>query len=286
MAVRSLVRRIRDVLVEPLERRLQDVERSLLAIDQDLRLGLETRAQHYDDPRCLTRYGYKNFSQFDEDGVIDEMVRRVSAPGRTFVEFGVGNGLENNTMALLLQGWRGLWIEASAESCTQIRSEFREPLESGQLTLLEAFITAENIDGLFRQAGVPLEPDVLSIDIDGNDYWIWKALGSYRPRIIVIEYNASLGRSTRLVQPYDPASRWDESAIFGASLGALEDLGATSGYALVGCSPAGVNAFFVRTDLMGDRFLPPYTAANHYKPPRFGPRGGGHKPRWGRLIAP
>jgi hypothetical protein len=100
---------------------------------------------------------------------------------------------------------------------------------------------------------VPPEPDVVSIDIDGGDYWVWQAL-EHRPRVIVIEYNSALSPGERLVQPSDTGT-WSGTAFFGASLGALTALGEQKGYRLVHCELAGVNAFFVRTDLTGD-FLP------------------------------
>ena len=286
MSLKSLAKRIRDSFVEPLEYRLQVLEDSLAVRSRESRLDQERQARRYDEPLCLTRHGYRNFSQFDEDGLIDETLRRIGVTGRFFVEFGVGTGLENNTVALLLQGWKGLWIEADPASCGRIREDFREPLESGQLTLRESFVTAENIEECFERAGVPPEPDVLGIDIDGNDFWVWKAIDRFRPRVVVIEYNASLGRSARIVRPYDPSERWDQTTCTGASLGALEDLGRTKGYALVGCCLAGVNAIFVRSDLVHDRFLAPFTAEKHYEPPPLRPERWRAHPTVGALPLP
>ncbi len=286
MAFKSLAVQFRDVMVESIERRLAILEDSLAVWHQASRLDQVRASSRYDDPRCLVRHGYRNFSQFEEDGMIDEALHRVGTSSRFFVEFGCGPGLENNTLALLLQGWKGLWIEADPIHCAGVREEFREPIASGQLVLLEEMVTAENVEELFARGGVPPEPDVLSIDIDGNDYWVWKAIGRHRPRLTVIEYNASLGRSARVVRPYHPLERWDGSTCTGASLGALEDLGREKGYALVGCCTAGVNAIFVRSDLVEDRFLAPFTAHTHYEPPRYGRYGGGHKPRWGRFAPP
>jgi len=269
----GMLRQLRDSLVVPLVTRLDLLERRLREVAGQARSGQL-------DPRSLLPHGHRCFSQNAEDGMIDELFRRVGTGTRTFVEFGVGNGLENNTLALLLAGWRGLWIEASAESARSIRGEFAAPIAAGQLTLLESFVTAENIEALLRDAGVPADLDLLSIDIDGNDYWVWKAITAVRPRAVVIEYNASLGPSARLARPYHPTQGWDGSSAFGASLAAFEALGREKGYALVGCDAVGVNAFFVREELLGERFLPPYTAAHHYQPPRYGPTGAGHPPRW------
>jgi hypothetical protein len=237
------------------------------------------------DPRRLLGYGYKGYSQGDEDGIIDEIFRRIGTTDRSFVEFGVGNGLQNNTAALLLAGWRGDWLEGSAEDVAHIEAMFAPQLARGELRVRRTFITAENIETLFTEAGVPTEPDLLSIDIDGNDYWVWRAISRYRPRVVVVEYNAKFGRSARCVVPYRPDRVWDGTSHFGASLAALEALGREKGYALVGCGYQGTNAFFVRDDLLGDHFCAPYTAANHYEPARYALAwlASGHPAAWGEL---
>jgi hypothetical protein len=261
------------MFVVGLEFRLDAVERRL----RELSRQSHVRGQ---DPRSLLPYGHRCFSQNDEDGMIDEVFRRIGTGARFFVEFGVETGRENNTVSLLLGGWRGLWIEGDPASAQAVRTEFRSALEVGRLALFESFVTAENVEDLFRSAGVPEDFDLLSIDIDGNDFWVWKAIRAFRPRAVVIEYNASLGRTARIVRPYEPTRRWDGTSAFGASLAALETLGREKGYALVGCDANGVNAFFVRDDLVEDRFLGPFTAARHFEPPRFGPTGGGHPLKW------
>lgn len=146
-----------------------------------------------------------------------------------------------------------------------------------------AFINAENIEDLFMEMHVPSEFDFLSIDIDRNDYWVWRAIQRYRPRVVAIEYNATLGPMAPVTLPYNPLATWDGySNYFGASLKAMEILGAEKGYALVGCNYTGVTAFFVRHDLLGSHFLPPFTAENHYERARFFLRmPNGHKRKFG-----
>ncbi len=278
-SLRASLFRFYDLVLRPVTARLLH----LATIARASHLAQLASLDRYSDPRCLTRFGYRCTSQNEEDGIIDEILRRVGTTNRFFVEFGVGPGTENNTVALLLGGWRGLWIEAHTGHAARIRAGFSEPLASGQLQLLGEFVTAETVEALFERGGVPAEPDLLSVDIDGNDYWVWRALGRFRPRVVVIEYNASLGRSARVVQPYAPTAGWDETMAFGASLAALEELGREKGYALVGCGITGVNAFFVRVDCLADGFLEPYTAHRHYEPPRFGETGAGHPVRWGRF---
>jgi len=239
------------------------------------------------DPRRLLRYGFKTYAQNDEDGIIQEIFRRIGSTERTFVEFGVESGVECNSAKLLVEGWRGLWIEARSDHGNVIRRRFAPFLDRRKLTLLESLVSAENIDALLAEGGMAGEIDLLAIDIDYNDYWVWKAVTVVRPRAVVIEYNASLRPPLSLTVPYDPQGHWDGSNFYGASLEALVRLGAEKGYRIVGCSIAGVNAFFVRDDLCGDKFLEPATAAEHYEPARhfFHLLPAGHTGRPGPFVA-
>jgi hypothetical protein len=239
------------------------------------------------DPKRLVRHGYKVYSQNDEDGIIAEIFRRIGTTGRTFVEFGVETGIECNTVKLLIEGWRGLWIEANAQSAGTIRREFAPFIADRKLALHESLVTAENINGLIARGGLSGEIDLLGIDIDCNDYWVWKAIDAVNPRVVVIEYNATLRPPMSVVVPYRADGQWDGSNYYGASLEALVRLAAAKSYRIVGCSIAGVNAFFVRADLTGDRFLEPATAQEHYEPPRhyFHMLPSGHRSRPGPFVA-
>ena len=224
----------------------------------------------YKDPRSLNRYESKIYSQAGEDGIIAEIFRRIGTTTKDFVEFGSGDGRENNTVSLLTtQGWKGLWIEGDNEAVSRARQAFADYVGAGKLRVDSAFITAENIETLFRDAKVSPEFDLLSVDIDRNDYYVWQGIRQFRPRVAVVEYNAIFPPDVAWVVPYDPAAWWDLTSRAGASLGALEQLGREKGYELVGCSLSGVNAFFVRADLVGEKFLKPFTAAVHYEPPRY-----------------
>src|SRR4051794_32999027 len=153
-------------------------------------------APRYNEPNRLGVHEFQMFSQTGADGIIAEIFHRISRTNSTFIEFGVGNGLENNTTALLLQGWSGVWIEASRRSNRAIQQNLKPLLDEQKLMLLPRFVTKENIVDLLDGCGVPLDLDLVSIDIDGNDYWVWEALLSrYSPRVVVIEYNALLGPS-------------------------------------------------------------------------------------------
>lgn len=221
------------------------------------------------DPRTLTAYGFTAYSQADEDGIITEIFARIGTTDRRFVEFGCGDGLENNSTYLLLTGWTGLWMDGGAENIEIVRKAFHDYLADRRLTLTKTFITRENINSLISSAGFSGEIDFLSIDIDGNDYWIWEALTVIRPRVIAIEYNATFRPPHKIVQEYNPSHVWQSDNAYGASLSAVETLGSRLGYVLVGCSYAGTNAFFVRRDLEAGAFSAPFTAQHHYREPMY-----------------
>lgn len=250
-------------------------------IDDHLRRHLHQNPR-YQDPRKLNRYEAQVFSQSGEDGILGEIFRRIGTANRFFVEFGTESGLENNTTCLLNRGWSGAWIEGDPDAARAVRGTFRALLDKGVLAFRNAKVTAENIEGLFGELGVPETFDLMSVDIDGNDYWVWRAVRRYRPRVVVIEYNATFPPDMKWVMKYDPDYVWPETTYFGASLKSMECLGREKGYRLVGCSYTGVNAFFVHEDLVGEHFLEPFTAENHYEPPRYHLiRRTGHKRGFG-----
>ena len=148
------------------------------------------------------------------------------------------------------------------------------------IQVIESFITKDNIISLFLQATVPKEMDLLSIDIDGNDYWVWQALKDYSPRIAIIEYNASHYPDKEWIMPYDASHQFDNSNYFGASLKSLSQLGSQLGYTLVCCDSCGVNAFFVRNDLIGTHFTHTQDGPSyHYCAPKYKDLFFGHPPR-------
>ncbi len=222
----------------------------------------------YISSKRLNKFEYQVFSQNGEDGIISEIFNRIGSTNKYFIEFGVENGLECNSINLLYKNWSGLWIEGSAKYYKQITARFKDLIDNGHLKVQNEFITAENIESLFGKANTPVEPDLLSIDIDYNDYYVWKAIEKYRPRVVAIEYNSVFRPDTHFVVKYDAARVWDKTSYYGASLLALQKLGEEKGYCLVGCVFTGNNAFFVRKDLIGELFEAPYTADNHYEPNR------------------
>src|ERR1041385_2021340 len=169
-----------------LTRRSDGIYEILATMYREPILAAEKRA----DPKTLTAYGFTAYSQTDEDGILQEIYRRIGTANKHFLEFGCGNGLENNSTYLLLAGWRGLWMDGGEENIKTVHENFPTYLAAGKLQTKQAFITVDNINSLIRDSGLDQEMDLLSIDIDGNDYWIWEALTGSHPRGVVIEYNA------------------------------------------------------------------------------------------------
>lgn len=236
----------------------------------EARRYIDTLLAHprYADPRRLLRFGKKVFSQGDEDGLIAEIFYRIGEGGKRFIEIGSGDGLENNTTCRLLSGWSGIWVDASNAHIDGAKRSFAEQIATGHLVLHQARVNRESIDDLLGQLWQGPDPDLLSLDIDGNDYHVLAAIKRIRPRVMVLEYNGKYPPPMSWVMKYNPSHGWDGSDYFGASLEALTRLADKKGYRLVGCSIMGTNAFFVRDDLIGDHFMPPYTAENHYEPER------------------
>lgn len=237
----------------------------------------------YDDKRRLLPYGFKVYSQTDEDGILQEIFARIGETSRIFVEFGVDNGLENNTLKLLLEGWSGLWLEGSELKIEQINKKFKDVIQEGRLRVRHAFIDRENVNDWIGRFYAQ-EIDLISIDVDGNDIYLLEALTVVNPRVIVIEYNAKFPPPLSIAQAYNATHRWRGTDYTGASLAAITKVAERKGYALVGCNIAGANAFFVRNDLLGDKFFPSHTPQDHYQPPRYHLGSNfvaGHEPDWG-----
>jgi len=224
--------------------------------------------RHADDRRLL-KFGYRVYSQADEDGILHEIFRRIGDTTRTFVELGSAEGRENNTLFLLVQGWRGLWIEGSARKVAAARKNFASFISQKCLRIEQLFVTASNIDEALGRMSPP-DVDLLSLDLDGNDYYILEAIRSVKPRVIVAEYNAKFPPDVAWVMEYNENHSYDSTDYFGASLKALEMLLSGRGYSLVGCNLLGTNAFFVRGDLAADPlFCSPFASENHYEPLRL-----------------
>jgi hypothetical protein len=195
--------------------------------------------------------------------------------GPFFIEFGVESGREGNCVYLAdVAGWRGLFMDCDEGFFADLERKYRA---NERVRTVKAAVTPDNVEELFAANRVPAEPDLLSIDVDGADYWIWESIENYRPRVLVIEYNSALDPHRKLVQPTDLQGGWDGTEYYGASLGALQALGERKGYRLVHTDLCGVNAFFVRDDLAQGRF-PSADAVPVRGIPNYFQRGGRHLP--------
>ncbi len=217
------------------------------------------------DAKRLEAFGFKVYSQNDEDGILQEIFRRVGISKGVFCEIGVENGLECNSLFLLHKGWTGSWIEANPQQLPFINEKFRGIIGK-RLNVISDVATAENINDLL--ARVNGEVDFLSIDIDGNDVYLFDRL-STAPKVICIEYNSKFPGDLSKQQKYDPRRSWAGTDYVGSSLKAIAEVGEKKGYRLVGTNISGVNAFFVRNDLAGDLFTQNSSSEYLYNPPRY-----------------
>ena len=210
------------------------------------------------------------YSQFGEDGIICYLVESIPIENKYFVEFGVENYEEANTRFLLIYyNWSGLVMDVVERYIEDIKSS--EVYWRYDLKAINAFITKNNINELLKN-NVPYEDiGLLSIDIDGMDYWVWESIEVVKPRIVICEYNALFGYKKAITIPYsDDFERFRANPsgwYFGASLKALVNLAKRKGYIFVGCDSNGVNAFFVREDVKGN--LREVSIEEGYKPGKF-----------------
>src|SRR4051812_44796447 len=188
---------------------------------------------------------FQVFSQWGEDGMIQKLIQHVPIAHRTFIEFGVEDFVEANCRFLMINNhWRGYVLDGAQARIGQLNKS--EWLSRYELRAACEMITRENINDLLQVSGFDADLGLLSIDVDGIDYWLFEALTAYSPRILVVEYNSLFGPTRKITVPYDPAFRRRDKhyseLYFGASLAAWNHLAEARGYALVGAESAGVNA--------------------------------------------
>lgn len=190
-------------------------------------------------------------SQWGEDGIIEWLINKLDEIPKTFVEFGVETYRESNTRFLLQhRNWRGLVIDGSEENIDFIR---RDSISwRHDLTSVASFITRDNVNAIISDSGFSGELGVLSVDVDGVDYWIWEAIDCVNPQILIVEYNSVFGDLLPLSVPYAPDFTRNQAhysnLYYGLSIRAAQNLAEKRGYTLVGTNRAGSNAFFVRND--------------------------------------
>jgi hypothetical protein len=205
--------------------------------------------------RRLCDAEFRVSSQWGEDGIIEWLVHQLDGVPESFVEVGVENYRESNTRFLLQhRNWRGLVVEGNEAHVDFIR---RDAISwRHDLTAVASFITRENVNSIISGAGFRGELGVLSIDIDGVDYWVWEAIDCVNPQVVVVEYNSAFGDLLALTVPYAPnftrAQAHYTRLYYGLSIRAARHLAGMRGYTLVGTNRAGSNAFFVRNDRAGE----------------------------------
>ena len=204
-------------------------------------------------------YEFKVFSQGGEDGIIQFLVSNLQIKNETFIEFGTEDFYESNCRFLMVKnGWSGFVVDGSDRNMERLRSSrfyWRYSLQCKS-----AFITRENISSILDESGFDKDLGLLSVDIDGVDYYVLAELKHWRPSILVVEYNALFGKSRAVSVPYDPTfyrtRKHHSNLYYGASLGAFVVLMESRGYSLVCVNTAGNNAFFVRNELLNARVKP------------------------------
>lgn len=240
-------------ILERFEQRLNTLQKELWRLEymQEALGRIETRQLSSSEGQRLEDNEFRVFSQWGEDGIIQHLLRHIKIDRKIFVEFGVEDYRESNTRFLLVNNnWTGLILDGDSTNVRNIKTS--RIYWAYNIKAQQAFVTAENINEVLSENGITGEIGLLSIDIDGNDFWVWRAITVVNPVIVVVEYNHRFGSQAAVTIPYDAnfeRTRATEPLVyFGASLPALCWLAERKGYAFVGCNSNGVNAFFVRKD--------------------------------------
>lgn len=226
--------------------RLDNIQEALGRIETRLSIGFSAAD--------LRDYEFKVYSQWGEDGIIDQLINRIVIENKVFVEFGVESYTEANTIFLLKhRHWSGLVIDGSPDNIDSIRRG--NVFWRYDLLADCSFITKDNINAIIQRNGIAGDIGLLSVDIDGNDYWVWDAIDVIQPRIVVAEYNSLFGPTAAISTPYQGnfyrTDAHQSNMYYGASISALNHLATKRGYSLVAGNSAGNNVFFVRTDILG-----------------------------------
>ena len=246
-----MIKKIINFLSEKIIRSNSQYENVILSIGQ-----IQSKLNSINKIEKISDSEFKVFSQWGEDGIINYLVENLNIENTTFIEFGVEDYEESNTKFLLLnRNWKGFVIDSSLDYINKIKNS--QLYWKYSIIAFQAFITKENINQLMQSSGFKKQVGILSIDIDGNDYWIWNEINVIEPSIVIIEYNSRLGKEKSYVVPYDSNFKRKlahySMIYYGASLKALIKLATQKGYAFVCCNKAGNNAFFVKKELLNDK---------------------------------
>lgn len=204
----------------------------------------------------LKDYEFKVFSQQGEDGIIQHLTKSIEIKNKTFIEFGVGDFFESNCRFLLMKDdWKGFVIDGSKSNIQRVKNSYF--YWKHHLNAIDKFITKENIEDILAKSGFENDLGILSVDLDGNDFFILEAINNFNPRILICEYNPYFGGSRKITIPYQAdfyrTNAHHSNLYWGASLAAMSYLANKKGYSLVGTGTQGSNAFYVRNDLLNEK---------------------------------
>ena len=225
-----------------------DVQKGLL-LNGKILSSINNQKQNIES---LDEVEFQIFSQRGEDGIIQYIINKIEIPNKIFVEFGVETYTESNTRFLLMNNnWSGLVLDGSQKNIDFIKKDFI--YWKYDINAKQSFITKDNINELIKNYTQTKDIGLLSVDIDGNDYWVWEAIDVIEPRIVICEYNSVFGAEKAVTVPYKSdfirSKEHHSELYFGASLAAFCQLAEKKGYDFIGTTSAGVNAYFVRKDL-------------------------------------
>ncbi|MEW5850053.1 MAG: hypothetical protein AB2A00_14790 [Myxococcota bacterium] len=219
----------------------------------------------------LAETGFRVFSQFEEDGVLLYIFAALGVARGTFVDVGSADGIRSNCANLALNlGWDGVFIDGNPENIRRGEAFYRSHPDTCEHPprFLHAMVSRENINDILTGAGVPHDVDFMSVDIDGNDYWVWDAITAISPKVVMVETHVEFGLRD-IVVPYDPSHVYPgkHPDYFGASPTAMARLAAQKGYRLVGANNYGFNTIYVRQGL-AETALPEVTVESILQHPR------------------
>jgi hypothetical protein len=219
----------------------------------------------------LSDTGFRNFSQFEEDGILLYIFAAIGAERKVFVDIGAGDGINSNCANLAVNfGWRGLFIEGNPANIERGRKYYTSNLDTSFYPpkFVHKLVQRENINEIIRDSGFSGEIDLVSIDIDGNDYWIWDALTVVEPRVVIIETQIEFGMNS-IVVPYDKNYSYPgkDDIYHGASPVAMEKLARKKGYRLIGANNYGFNTIYLKNGI-GEDVLPAVSVESILRHPR------------------
>lgn len=283
LVAKKLLTKLRGFLIEPILQQLEHTRRQKTpGVNKGTQIVLSLKYKELKELKCslptFDEVGFRLYSQNDEDGILLYIFSLIGTTNKKCVEICAGDGIECNTANLIINhGWIGLLFDGDEKRIQRGKAFYSQCRDTYNYppSLTHAWITAENVNSLIANQGFTGELDLLSIDLDGIDYWVWKAIECINPRVVVTEYNDILGPDKALTIPYRPDFRIEEYDVnkgihpsyCGASLPAFVKLAKEKGYRLVGCNRYGFNAFFVQ-DGIGEELLPEVSIHSCFNHPK------------------